>query len=304
MHLTSDHHHRGERRLRWVLALTCLFLLVEVAGGILSRSLALLSDAGHMLADVSALIIALLAARHARRPPDRKRTYGYSRLEVLAALGNGLLLALLAGGILREAWTRLSHPLAVRPQLMLVVAVAGLLVNLAGLWFLRHERHHNLNLRAAFLHVAGDALGSVGTIVSGVLIWWTGYNGIDALASILISLLILWGAARLVRESLNYLLEGAPREIPVAEVDACLRRFPGVVEIHDLHLWRISSGMDVLTAHVVLEHPGSWREVLQGLRSQLKERFGLTHATLQLEGREDRECDIHEGEICDQPPWP
>jgi cobalt-zinc-cadmium efflux system protein len=301
MHVASGHHHHGgERRLRLVLVLTVAFFFVEVVGGLLSNSLALLSDAGHMLTDVSALGLALVASRQARRPPDHKRTYGYRRLEVLAALGNGLLMALLAGGILREAWSRLGHPREVHTSLMLGVAVVGLVVNLVGLWLLHGEREGNINLRGAFLHVAGDTLGSVGTIISAILISLTGWTGIDALASILISLLILWGAGSLLRESLNYLLEGAPREIPVAQVDACLRRYPGVLAIHDLHLWRISSGMDVLTAHVVLEDPGAWREVLGGIRQELRRKFGLTHATLQLEGGEDWTCAVHEGEICDQ----
>jgi len=279
--------------------LTALFLAVEIVGGIAANSLALLSDAGHMLIDVSALVLALIAQAQARRPRDQRRTYGYRRFEVLAALANGLLLLVVAGGILREAWARLDHPRQVREEMMLAIAAGGLVVNLIGLLLLYRDRRANLNLQAAFFHVAGDALGSVGAIAAALVIRLTGWMRADAVASALISILIVFGAIRLLRESLHYLLEGAPPDISVLAVEERLREFPGVLGIHDLHVWRISSGMDVLTAHVVLEDLVRWREIQTGLRESLRVHFGLVHATLQMEGREDLESLMHNEGNCD-----
>lgn len=298
MHLKCG-EAQGERHLRRVLALTVGFFAIETAGGFIAHSLALISDAGHMLIDVSALALAMTASIQGRRPRDLKRTYGYQRLEFLAALANGGLLILIAAGILREAWLRLHHPAPIRIDLMLAVAAAGLVANLVGLYWLRHDRQSNLNLRAAFYHVAGDTLGSVGAVAAALVIRFTGWTQADAVASVLISILIILGATSLLRESLHYLMEGAPRDIRVSEVETSLREFPGVMEIHDLHLWRISSGLDVLTAHVVVEDIGRWREVQAGLQNRLREQFGLSHATIQMEGKEERDSRTHREGICD-----
>jgi cobalt-zinc-cadmium efflux system protein len=299
MHLACGHHRRGENHLRLVLILTVSFLGAEVVGGLLSNSLALLSDAGHMSIDTSALLLALFAARQARRPPDRKRTYGYRRVEVLAALANGILLVAIAAVILWEAWQRLGRPPEVRAGLMLAVASGGLVINIVGMWLLWSNRKDNLNLQAAYFHLAGDALGSVGAIAAAVVIQFTGWTRADAAASALIALLILWGAGRLIRESLHYLLEGAPRHIAVGDVEHRLCEVPGVIEIHDLHLWRISTGLDVLTAHVVVEDVARWREAQIRIRQELRDNFGLVHSTLQIEGREVLGSAEHEEGVCD-----
>lgn len=300
MHV-KPHSHGGESHLRFVFILTVCFLGAEFVGGILSNSLALLSDAGHMSIDASALLLAMVAATQARRPPDRKRTFGYRRFEVLAALGNGVLLLIVAGVILWEAWQRLGEPPQVRAGLMLAVSTGGLLINVVGLWLLHGDRKRNINLQAAFLHLAGDALGSVGAMAAALVIHFTGWTRADSFASIVIAGLILWGALRLIRESMHYLLEGVPREIPVAAVESSLKQVPGVVEIHDLHLWRISSGLDVLTAHVVLEDVARWREAQVSIRRELRDRYGLTHSTLQIEGREVLGTAEHQEGICGCP---
>jgi len=294
-------HHSGERHLRQALAISVAFLVLEAVGGILANSLALLSDAGHMVVDVSALALASVAAAHARRPRDPEHTFGYRRLELLAALGNGVLLAVVAGAILREAFLRLDEPPEVRTGLMLAVACAGLVANLLGLWLLRSDRRSDLNLRAAFYHVAGDAVGSLGAIAAALVMRWTGWQRADAIASILISVMILWGAVRLVRESVHYLMEGAPREIAVGDVEHCVRCTTGVVGVHDLHLWRIGTGMDILTAHVVVDDLAEWRSVQREIRDCLRERFGLVHVTLQMEGRDDLTHDAHRLGVCDEP---
>ncbi len=294
-----SHHHPGEDQLRRILILSSLFLIAEVVGGILSNSLALLSDAGHMMVDVSALLLALFAASQGRRPPDRKRTYGYRRMEVLAALANGVLLVGIAVVVVREAVLRIGHPPEIRENLMLVVAIGGLLVNVWGLWLLRKNRSTNLNLRAAFLHIAGDALGSIGAIAAALVIRFTGWEQADPIASLVISVLILSGAVVIIRDAAHYLLEGAPREISVADVEASLLEYPGVAAIHDLHLWRISSGMDILTAHVVLQDLDAWREAQSCLHERLRERFGIDHATLQMEGQDEAGEESHRKGICD-----
>jgi cobalt-zinc-cadmium efflux system protein len=289
----------AEWRLRRAAVLTGAFLVLEFVAGLAANSLALISDAGHMFMDAAALLLALIALGQGRRPPDRKRTFGYRRFEILAALANGGLLLVVALTVLREAWIRMSNPPQVGSGLMFWVALVGLVINGVVLLLLRRGRRDDLNLRGVLLHVAGDTIGSIGVISAAVIVRFTGWNRADPLASILISLLIVAGAGRLIKESLHYLLEGTPREIDLPDVSACLCEVPGVVGVHDLHLWRISSGMDILTAHVVLQDPGASRETRSRLRERLRERFGVAHATLEIEGSEEGLDPEHVRGICD-----
>ncbi len=287
-------------RLRWVLFLSAGFLLVELLGGIAANSLALLSDAGHMLSDVTALALALIAVTQMRRPPDVRRSFGYRRLEVVAALANGTLLCAVAVVVGLQAYRRIQNPPEVRGGLLLIVAVLGLFVNLVGLMLLREDSRRNMGVRGASLHIAGDTLGSLGAIVAGIVITATGWTKADALVSFLIALLILVSGAGLVRESLHILMEGVPRHIQLPEVERSLRGLEGVSDIHDLHVWRIGSDFDTLTVHVVLERVEDWRIRRNSVRTMLRARFGIEHCTIQVEelGEEpDTGC---RGPICER----
>ena len=284
-------------RLVWVLAANLVFLFVEVAGGLLANSLALLADAGHMLTDVVALALALVAALLASQPPTPRRTFGLLRTEVLGAFANGGLLVLMVGYIFWEAWQRFGKAQAVDAPNLLAVAGVGLLVNAASAWILAGGIRQSLNLRGAFLHMVGDALGSAGALVAGVVIWRTGWTPIDILVSLLIGLLILWSSWGLLRQTMNILLEATPDHIDYHAVKAALEELPHVQEVHDLHIWTIASGIPILSAHLRLENNCSdsthWQECLGESRRLLQERFGIVHSTLQMEPpdfvRDDRQ---------------
>ncbi|MEY4608796.1 MAG: hypothetical protein RL625_1013, partial [Gemmatimonadota bacterium] len=266
-----------------MLVLTAGFLLVEVLGGWLANSLALLADAGHMLTDVGALALSLFVAWFSRQPATPQRTYGHLRWEIVGALINGTVLLIASGWILWEAVERLRSPEPVRGGLMLGVALGGLLVNAIGLRVLHQGHDHaSLNLRAAYLHVLGDLLGSVAAVGAAVLAWRFGWLRADPIASILMTALILVGAWRLVREALEVLLEAAPRHIDPTQVHAMLREVPGVDEIHDLHVWTLTSGVVALSAHAVAPS-GDLQGVLEGLHAAAS-RAGVQHATFQVEG--------------------
>lgn len=271
----------ASRSLGIALVLSAGYLVAEVVGGIVSGSLALLADAGHMLSDVASLALALWAIRMAQRPPDRHRTFGYHRSEILAALANGATLVAVSLYILVEAYHRLQDPQPVQGPLMLAIAVGGLLVNLAGLWVMREGREGNLNVRGAWLHVLTDALGSVQAIVAGGLIWAFGWTWADPVASVLISLLVVHSAWALLKESVGILMEGSPAHLDVEELRSALLAVPGVVSVHDLHAWTIGSGFPALTAHVVARRDGA--ELLRELRALLHDRFHLEHTTIQIE---------------------
>ena len=272
------------RRTAWVLALTGAFMAVEAVGGVLSHSLALLADAGHMFTDVAALAFALFALRMARRPPSLERTYGYVRLEILAALVNGAMLLGIAGWITWEAVRRLGEPVLVDAPLMLGVAAAGLVVNAAGAVLLHAHAGESLNARGAYLHVLGDLLGSVGTLAAGGVILFTGWLPVDALVSVLIALLILVSAWRLVKEAAEVLLESAPAHIDVQQLVTALERVPGLRDVHDVHVWTVTSGFVALSGHGVVDDPMRHGEVLEAVRECLK-TFGIEHVTFQLEPR-------------------
>ena len=270
------------RRLALVLALTAGYAAAEVVGGWLANSLALLADAGHMLTDVMALSLALLASWVARRPPDAARTYGYQRTEILAALVNGVTLIVIALFILFEAWQRFQAPLDVDYRLMAAVAAGGLLVNLAGALIL-HGAQRGLNVRAAYLHVLGDLLGSVGALAAAGLIALFGWRWADPAASAVIACIIVVSAVRLVLASLNVLMEGVPSHLETGEVRRRLLETSGVGGVHDLHLWSLGGRTPLLTAHLVLDHSAPAEAVLRQATRMLRERFEITHSTLQVE---------------------
>ncbi len=285
-HAHAHHHHRaatGRRRLALVLALTALYMFAEFIGGWLSNSLALLADAGHMLTDVAALALALFAAWFSARPATAAKTFGYHRLEILAALVNGVVLVLIAFVIFYEAYQRWHAPAAVDSQLLIAVAAGGLIVNLACAWLLHGAHTDDLNVRGAWLHVIGDALGSVGALIAGALIAYKGWYAADPLISVLISCLIIWSSWHLIREATNVLLEGTPAHINLASVEEVILLTDGVEGVHDLHVWTITSGREALSAHVVCTTATAQPALLNDLRSKLHDRFGVDHLTIQME---------------------
>jgi cobalt-zinc-cadmium efflux system protein len=282
-HATPSRASRSKRKLLWVLALTAAYTLAEAAGGWLSGSLALLADAGHMLADVAALALALAAVWFGSRPATPNKTFGYYRLEILAALTNGVVLVVIALVVFYEAYQRFHAPRAVETNVMIPVAVGGLLVNLICAWLLHGDHHDDLNVRGAWLHILGDALGSVGAIAAGVMMWAYGWYQADPIFSAAIALLIVWSSWHLIRESTNVLLEGTPAHINLASVEESISETEGVERVHDLHVWTITSGREALSAHVVHAHGVAPRELLIELRAKLHERFGVDHLTIQME---------------------
>jgi cobalt-zinc-cadmium efflux system protein len=276
---------RSARRLALSLAVTAGIMVAEAVGGLVSGSLALLSDAGHMLTDVAALGLALLAVRFASRPADEKRTFGFRRAEVLAAQANVAALVVLTAWIVWEAVDRLRHPGArIELGVMAGVAVVGLVANLVVLRWLHAD--HSLNARSAFLHVLGDAVSSVVVLAGAVAMWFEpGWTWIDPLLSLAISLLILWGALRLSLEIADILMEAVPRHLAIDDVCGAMGGVPGVLAVHDLHVWTISSGHHALSAHVVVgvEDLGRNDAILDDVKGRLRERFGIDHTTIQIE---------------------
>lgn len=279
---TSQHR----RAMTITFALTFTYFVVEVAGGILTNSLALLADAAHMLTDVGGLALALFAMWMSQRPANPRKTFGYYRVEILAALANAVVLFLIAFYILYEAWSRFQEPPEVASLPMLAVAVVGLGVNLFGIWNLRRGAKESLNVQGAFLEVVSDTLGSLGVIVAAVIMAATGWYYADPIFSVLIGFFILprtWG---LMTQAVNVLLEGTPAHINLKAVEETMRAVPGVAAVHDLHVWTITSGMDALSAHLVLAEgtdPRDSQKVLETLNAQLSEQFKISHTTIQVE---------------------
>jgi cobalt-zinc-cadmium efflux system protein len=291
-HPRHDHARgAGERRMWVVFALTAGFLVVEVVGGILTNSLALLSDAAHMFTDVMALGIAIAAMRLSRLPADRKRTFGYHRFEILAAAFNATLLFFVALYILYEAYQRWITPLSIESFGMLAIAVVGLAVNLAGMLLLSSDASSNLNVRAAYLEVWADALGSLGVIIAALIVTFTGWTHADPIVAVLIALWVLPRTWKLLKQSVNVLLEGVPEGMDLSAIDGRLRGLPGVRDVHDLHIWAIGSGRSSLTAHLIFdEGQADVQRVLNNANELLRRDFGLTHTTLQAELEH---CDPH-----------
>jgi len=281
---------RGEsaRRLGIALLLAAGVTVAEAVGGWLSHSLALLADAGHMLADVGALGLALFVARVAQRPATPERSYGLLRLEILAALVNGAALLAIAVGIGIEAWRRLESPTEVHGGLLLGVATLGLVANVVGVMILHHGHDHSLNQRGAYLHMLSDVLGSIGAVVAGILILTMGWHLADPIISLAIGLLILGGAWRLVRESTDILLESTPGHIALATVHETLAALPGVSSVHDLHVWTLTSGVVAMSGHLVVREPAHNQRILEEAQNRLR-ALGIHHMTLQME--KDLTCD-------------
>ncbi len=273
------------RRIGFAIVLTAVTLVAEVVGGFWTNSLALLSDAAHVFMDLFALALSLAAIRLAAWPATERRTYGWHRAEIFASLINGSTLILIAFGILIEAWGRFQHPEAVKSKEMFVIAAVGLIMNLIAARFLHGHADHDLNVRSAFLHVLGDAIASVGVIIGGLVMLYTGWYVVDALISAGIALIIGWGSLRILREAGHILLEGVPAHIDVNQVVAKMKEIEGVVDVHHLHIWSICSHISALSAHIDL-HP-EYRllqgEIIGQLEQILAHDFHITHTTLQGE---------------------
>ncbi|MFC1939586.1 cation diffusion facilitator family transporter [Chloroflexota bacterium] len=289
----------GSRQLKIALGIVSVVMVAEVIGGLLSNSLALLGDAGHMLVDALALGLSLFALTIARRPATLSKTYGFHRLEIMAALVNGVTLVLVSIYIFYEAYQRFLEPPTVKVPLMLLVATIGLIANLAGILLLRKESHRNLNIKAAFWHIVGDTLSSVGVIIAGIIIAITGWSIVDPIIAVLIGCIILWGAVRLVKESADILLEAAPRHIQVNKVVETIKNVPGVEEVHDIHIWTITSGIHAISAHLLIEDQMVSRsaEIVAAINQDLSREFNITHTTLQLECEKCEDCPS--GLICE-----
>ena len=288
---SHDHHssaNANQRRLLIALAITGLMTIVELVGGLLSNSLALLGDAGHMFTDTLALGLSVVALTLARRPASQTRTYGFHRAEVLAALANGTILLLICGFIFYEAYQRFVEPPEVRGGLMLVVAAVGLLANLIGVLILRSASRDNLNVKGAFLHMWGDTVSSAGVIVAAVIILVADWTIVDPIVSIFVGLLILRGAVGLVLESNDILLEAVPKHLDVARVSSAIKEIEGVRDVHDVHLWTITSGIYALSCHLLIEDRmvSASGHIVEEVNEVLNQKFGIGHSTLQLECEE------------------
>ncbi len=283
---THPHGLLSERSLRPLviaLSITVGVMVLEIVAGLISHSLALLADAGHTATDAAALAMTLAASWIAHQPATRTKTYGFYRTEILAAFLNGLTLWGIVIWIGYEAIQRFAHPPVIRAPMMLLTAIIGLAANLGCSWVLRPSQSQSLNMKSAYLHVLADALGSVSVIGAAAVIWLTGWSLADPIASLLVCAGILWGSWNLIKESVNVLLEGTPSHINVVEVMRAMQSVPGVKRVHDVHIWTITSGMEAMSGHVVVEELAGNREVLNRLSTMLCDRFKIHHTTLQLE---------------------
>lgn len=286
-HGSPEHRHgrarASRRRLLVVTLLTAAYMVAEAIGGWWTGSLALFADAGHMLADTAALTLALFAVWFGGRPATSAKTFGYYRVEILAAFINGIALVVISLFIFYEAYLRWWAPTPVRSGVMTIVASGGLIINLFCARLLHVDRHDDLNVRGAWLHIVSDAFGSIGAIVAGVVITLSGWYAADPLISLFIGALIIWSAWQLIHEATNVLLEGTPAHISLAAVEDAILETEGVSDVHDLHIWTITSGRDALSAHVIHADSMSQSVLLQELRAKLHDRFGVDHLTLQME---------------------
>lgn len=303
-HHNYNHNHahryvrkRGKSRLRLVLVLTSLFFVVEVLGGLWTNSLALLSDAGHMLSDMFALGLSLFAFWLSSRKPSPTKTYGYYRFEVVSAFINGVLLILIALWIFGEAYSRFQEPAAVKSVPMLVIAVLGLMINLLGIYLLHEIGTKNINIRGAMFHLIGDAAGSVGAITAAIAISLTGWTFFDPLVSVLIGLLIIYSAWRLLWDVVNILMQGVPPHIDLDGIKQEMLSVDGVIGLCDLHIWSLTSEVESLSAHVVVEDMGRNKEILEKLTCLIRDRFGINHVTLQIEDEAVGTCKLFPEEI-------
>lgn len=271
--------------MAFALLIIVIIFFAELLGGFLSNSLALISDAGHMLTDAGALLIALLATVFALRPATKERTYGFYRLEILSALWNGSALVVIAAYVFYQAYQRFLTPVPVKTDLMLVVATIGLISNIGAAVILAGKAQESLNIRAAFLHVLSDLASSIGVIIGGVIILFTRWYYIDPILSVLIGLLILRGAWSLIYDSVNVLLEAVPKGIDLGEVSESIQKVKGIKDLHDLHIWALGSGINAVSAHLVIDDAEADRaaEVLREVNAALKEKYNISHSTFQTE---------------------
>ena len=289
MHGSHDHEHlavdaKNEKRMGLAALLTGSFMFVEVVGGVVAGSLALIADAGHMLTDFAALALAWFAFRLARRPADWKRTYGFDRFQVLVAFANGLTLFAIAGWIVYEAIVRLMGEPHVSGGIMVGVAVAGLMVNIAAFLLLRGADRENLNVRGAAIHVLGDLLGSFAALVAGAVILLTGWMPIDPLLSLVVAVIIVRSGWHVVVASAHILLEGAPQELDTRDIAPDLvANVPGVDDVHHVHAWSITQARRMVTLHAVIGDATDIEPVVQGIKARLKDKFNLNHATVEIE---------------------
>lgn len=284
-------------RLKLSILLTLLVLGVEVVGGLMANSLALLSDAAHMFMDAFSLCLSWFALKISDRPSTQTKTYGYHRVEIFVALLNGVLLILLSLGILYEAFQRFLHPEEVKTRIVIIVAIVGLLTNLSILYFLKNpvEHMHDLNLKSAFYHIIGDSLASVGVIVGGTIMIYTGWYVLDAIIGAGIGVLLIWGAKNIVSDSLHILLEGVPKGISVQNVERELTAIPAIKDIHELHIWSICSNIYALSAHALVNDQtvNEIDSILNEVRGILKEKFNISHSTIQFESSPCGQAGIH-----------
>ena len=300
MKVEHSHSHndelasRGRNSLLITLSLVVLIMVLEIAGGIISNSLSLLSDAAHMLVDALALGLAFFAATVSARPATSQRTYGYYRVEIIVALINGFILGITTIYIFYRAYERLINPPEIEAPVMLVVAVAGLIANIIGMFLLRRVSKANLNIKAAFWHVIGDSISSVGVIAAALIIMFTGWRYADGIMAVLIGIIILWGSIGLIREAIEVLLESVPRHIVVDDVIKEIKTVPGVLYVHDMHIWSITSGINALSAHLRIEDQkvSDSETVVKQVNYILAEKFKITHTTFQPE------CNCSGGYVC------
>ncbi|MGY4113247.1 cation diffusion facilitator family transporter [Aeribacillus sp. SP014] len=297
-HHSHDHHdfnrENNKKGLIIALLITVGILLLEFFGGLMTNSLALLSDSGHMLSDASSLALSLIAIWFAAKPASPNKTYGFYRFEILAALFNGVTLFVIAGFIIWEAVQRFFNPPTVASGSMMLIASIGLFANLLSAWVLmrKGDVKHNVNVRSAYLHVIGDALGSVGAIAAGFIMWLFGWYIADPIISILVALLILKGAWGVLKHSIHILMEGTPVTIDQNEVKKALKNIEGVKDVHDLHIWTITSGLDSLSCHILIEDHQDSQKVLQAAIHMIEEKFKILHTTIQIETSQ-----IHHGKM-------
>lgn len=295
IHHSHDHHHydhhRDHRRegdkkgLLMALLITSAMMLLEFFGGLITNSLALLSDSGHMLSDTGSLALSLVAIWFATKPASPRKTYGFYRFEILAALFNGVTLFVIAGLIMWEAIRRFFEPPAVAGGAMMMIATAGLIANLLSAWILVREGDvkENVNLRSAYLHILGDALGSIGAVVAGAVIYFFGWFLADPMISLFVALLILRGAWGVIQHTIHILMEGTPITIDQREVKQALLEIEGVLDVHDLHIWTITSGLDSLSCHLLIRDEKDGQLILQQAIHKIEERFKIMHTTIQVE---------------------
>ena len=294
-HGHSHHHTSNTRVLFWSFIIIFLFMIIEAIGGILTNSLALISDAGHMLSDAAALGLSLLAFKIGRKKATLDKTYGYRRFEIIAAFINGLTLILISLYIFYEAFHRFMEPPDVSASMM-IVAIIGLIVNLVAAWLLmRGDSKDNLNIRSALLHVMGDLLGSVGAIAAGLLIFFFGWDIADPIASAIVALLIIISGFRITKDAIHILMEGKPENINVDAIKETLEGLDGVENVHDLHVWSITSEFPTLSCHLVVKDSVNRDKLLQRANQEMKTSFSLSHCTIQMEGMDSlvhKNCDL------------